>query len=263
MNNSTSNYAFCVLALGKKYQDFAKDLAGDLSNYAPQASLIVGTEDPKEFSQHKNVVPFEHHKQGVLHCYHDKRFVVGKALSQFNTAIQIDADTRLIQTIPDSLSWEPGITAGHMANMVEHIKKYSPERFDVVQQIATKLDLKLNETTWVGESLFVVTRDSGKEKKFIQYWGRISRYLELRGIHSGEGIAIGLAAAKAGLKISTSPSYAVINHARVHLDATDQVSKSSNQSEFVWAHLKRRVLYHYRLNLSRATALQDFVFYYQ
>lgn len=263
MNYSTNNYAFCVLALGKKYQDFAKDLANDLSSYAPHASLVVGTENPEAFVQHQNVVPFEHHKQGVLHCYHDKRFVIGKTLTRFNTAIQIDADTRLVQPIPDSLSWQPGITAGHTANMAEHIKKYSPERLNIVQQIATKLGLELDETIWVGESLFAVTRDNGKEQKFIQYWSRISRYLELNGIHSGEGIAIGLAAAKAGLKISTSPSYAVINHARVHLDATDLECKSVNPSEVLWAHLKRRISYHYRLNLSRATALQDFVFYYQ
>jgi hypothetical protein len=261
MSPSSNNYAFCTLALGSKYRAFTQDLANDLKKYVPQASLVVGTERPEEFAHYSNVIPFKHSKKGVLHCYHDKRFVIGKAITQFNTAIQIDADTRFTCSLPDKLDWCPGITAGHTANMVEHILKYSPERFRAVQEIAAKLNIKLDTTTWVGESLFVVTRDNGKEKAFLEYWDKISRYLELRGIHSGEGIAIGLSAAKAGLQILKSSSYIALNNARQHLDATDQVENKVRERK-LWAGLKRRTSYHYRLNLSRISALQNYNFYY-
>ncbi|NEO96447.1 MAG: hypothetical protein F6K56_42515 [Moorea sp. SIO3G5] len=33
----------------------------------------------------------------------------------------------------------------------------------------------------MGESLFFVSRDGGKEKEFIKQWGMIGRYFEMRG----------------------------------------------------------------------------------
>jgi hypothetical protein len=262
--------AFCVLALGQKYRLFTKILAQDLENYAPTIPLVVGTDQPNDFADCKNVLAFQQFKQGILHCYHDKRFVIERTLSQFQTAIQIDADTRLTHSLPEPFNWIPGITAGHLENLANHIKAYNPERFNIVQMLASKLGVSLDDALYVGESLFVITRDDGKERAFIEYWHQISRYLELRGIHSGEGAAIGLAAAKAGLKIMTSPSYENLHSARKHLGATggaDQKARKAQKQDFRNFNFKeywqRKLSYHYRLNRSRLDALRDFDFYYR
>lgn len=61
-------------------------------------------------------------------------------------------------------------------------------------------------------------RDGGKEQEFIKFWGIIARYLELRGMHSGEGNIMKLAASKVGLKIHTDKIIQRLNRARQHLN---------------------------------------------
>ncbi|HEU4391105.1 MAG TPA: hypothetical protein VFV34_25120, partial [Blastocatellia bacterium] len=44
------------------------------------------------------------------------------------------------------------------------------------------------------ETLIAVTRD-GRESRFFQAWSRAAEFLQARGVYSGEGGVIGLAAA--------------------------------------------------------------------
>ncbi|WP_424099861.1 hypothetical protein [Moorena producens] len=252
------DFCFCTLALRSKYRSLAKKLAGDLEKYAPGKLLIVATDDVNDFNNCKNVSAFKHQQTGILHCYHDKRFEVEKALSRFSVAIQIDADTRIIGSLPETIEVLPGITAGHQANLVKHVEKYNPERLKPLKQIASKLDIPLDKAIYIGESLVFVSRDGGKEKEFIKQWGMIGRYFELKGIHGGEGIILGLAAAKAGLTISRSSSWDRINEVKKHLDA----SHEKTQKTF-WDSLKRKLGYHYNFNRARVAALKDFEFYYR
>jgi len=256
---SNKDFAFCTLALGEKYRFLAKDLAKDLEVHSPGTMLVIGTDQPNDFCECTNVIALKQFQKGILHCYHDKRFVIEKTLAKFLVAIQIDADTRIISDLPQTIEWSPGITAGHTEVLVEHVNQYNPERLTPLQKIAQKLSISINDSIYVGESLFAVCRDNGKEKKFLKYWDIIARYLELNGIHSGEGNAIGLAAAKAGFNISTNASYEAIDRARKHIDASCQ----KNQKKTLWGKTQKRLSYHYRLNLTRAIALKDFELYYQ
>lgn len=251
------NFCFSTLALKAKYRIFAKELAENIAQYSPGTTLIIGTDRPKEFQNCTNVFAFKLQQTGILHCYHDKRFVIQEALKKFPTVIQIDADTKIVGNLPQEISPSEGLAAGHIKNIVEHSQKYNPERLIYLRKIADKLDLALENVSYVGESLFAITADSKKSGDFIKYWDYIARYLEMNSIHAGEGNAIGLAAAKAGLEIFNPPWLAKINSVRKHLDASERKFKPTQ-----WQILQQKFAYHYRLNKARIVALKNFDFFY-
>ncbi|KZL49307.1 hypothetical protein A2T98_13510 [Nodularia spumigena CENA596] len=256
MSYEHKDFCFCTLALRNKYRLLAQQLASDLEKYAPGTKLLVLTDEPRCFQDNANVLAFQHRQHGILHCYHDKSILMETALSKFSTAIHIDADTRILATLPDNLHWKPGITAGHYENLVEHVTKYNPERLQPLQKVASHLNIDLQTVTYIGESLFIITRDNGREVDYLKYWAMIGRYLELRGIHAGAGNAMGIAATKVGWTISQD-NWQEIKDVIHHTDAS-----YSNKQKSSWEKLQRRIGYHYRLNLARIMALKNAKFYY-
>jgi hypothetical protein len=259
MNSSdpTANFCFCTLALRKKYQQLTKTLAEDLQKYAPQSKIVVGTDAPQYFDNVPNVIAFKHNQKSILHCYNDKRFVLAESLKLFPTAIFIDADTRLIESLPDSLDFTLGIV-GCNQSLVEHNKKYRPRDFPNLIKVSEKLGISSEGVKWIGESLFIVTRDEGKEQEFLEWWGKIALYLEMKGMHSGEGSIMGLAAAKVGWTVDTSEAWLILKNKTNHLDASYQ---SPVKKDF-WQPIQKRLGYHYRLNLARLNSLKKYDFYY-
>jgi hypothetical protein len=249
--------AFCTLALQPKYRQLARQLATDLAEYAPGVTLVIGTDRPLEFADCPNVWAFRLKSQGVLHCFHDKRFVLAKARSRFDRVVQLDADTRLHGQLPIVPPAPPSLVAVHQENLLEHTARYNPERLPHLQKLADKLDLDLAQVTYVGEALFTLVADPIQADRFVQHWGRIARYLELHGVHAGEGSAIGLAAAAAGLAITSADWLAQVNADRRHLDASTQVVHPTPIQQ-----LRRRCRYHLRLNQSRLRAVRRFHFFY-
>lgn len=259
MNFLEKEFSFCTLALGKKYRDFTKQLAGDLDRYSPGTKLVVYTDNPSDFRDKQNVLAFKHRQQGILYCYHDKRFVMEKALSMFPVAINIDADTRIVDDVPKQLEFTPGINARHQ-NMMAHVSKYRPQSIELIKTVANKLNIIVDDAQFIGESMYVITRDGGREKEFFKYWGTIGNYFEMNGMFSGEGNAMGLAAARVGWTINRSEGWENINKIRKHLDA------SYGRKHLPFWHLedlKQRFAYHYRLNKTRLAALSDFDFFYR
>jgi hypothetical protein len=55
----------------------------------------------------------------------------------------------------------------------------------------------LQSARWCHETLLAVTKD-GRESDFFAVWDRAAQFLQARGVFSGEGGVIGLAAACAG-----------------------------------------------------------------
>lgn len=257
MSHEKKDFCFCTLALRNKYRLLAQQLASDLEKYSPGTKLLVLTDEPNCFQDNSNVLAFKHRQQGILHCYNDKSIVMEVALSKFPAAIHIDADTRILAPLPDNLQWKPGITAGHYENLVEHANKYNPERLPPLQKVAANLNIKLETVTYMGESLFVITRDNGREIDYLKSWAMIGRYLELRGIHAGEGNAMGIAATKVGWTIS-SDGWQEIKDVVHHIDAS-----LINNQVTLWEKLQKRIGYHYRLNLARVMALKNAKFYYK
>ncbi|NER01469.1 MAG: hypothetical protein F6K17_01900 [Okeania sp. SIO3C4] len=259
MTAEQKDFCFCTLALGQRYRDISKELAKDLETNAPGTSLVIYTEKPNDFSSYKNVIAFKHYQQGILHCYNDKKFLCQKAISLFPVAICIDADTRILESLPEDIEWKPGMT-GRQKNLVEHVSKYRASSLPILKKLADKLNISddsFNNSSWIGESLFIIVRDNGKEIEFLETWGKVSRYAELKGMHSGEGSLMGLAATKVGWVIN-SEAWEKISGVTQHWDAS-----RSEPEETFWDNLRNSIVYHYRLNKTRIMALRDFEFYYR
>lgn len=256
MTTSQKNFCFCTLALGKKYRIMAQDLAKDLEQYSPGTLIYIFSDKPQHFKEQKNVVNFRHHQQGTQRCSNDRRIILQRVLADFPIAIHIDADTRIKGDLPNIIDCSPGIT-GLSENLVSHITKNRPQSVNIIKSVATKLDIPLDEAQWIGESLYIVARDGGKEEEFFRLWGLIASYAELKGMHGGDGNLMGLAASKIGWKVTLNQSWQTLNQITEHLDASHSVKRSQ------WEQLQRRIGYHYRLNKQRLLALKDFNFYYR
>jgi hypothetical protein len=252
------SFCFSVLALGTKYHLLAQKFADNLILHSPQTTVVVGTDNPRAFANCPNVEAFKLNKKGMLHCYHDKRFVIERALSKFSLVIQIDADTEIIGSLPASIDHSSGLAGSFVEGLVEHVQKYSPERMRYLRKLADKLAVDIDAVSFVGEALFAVSAEGPKTAEFLKQWNLLARYLELHGIHAGEGNAIGLAAAKAGLAIHQPEWMQQLSQVSHHLDAS-----KSRPIESSWNRFRKRVDYHYRFNKARVNALRDFGFYYR
>lgn len=253
----TKDYCLCTLAIGSKYREMVLNLSVDLATYSPETVIVVGTDKPRDFIKAQNIIPFKLIQQSIFACYNDKRFVLQQALLQFEQAIYIDADTRIIKQIPQIVKYSSTVV-GCNRNIIEHMNKYRAKDIKYIKHLANKLDIDINKVKWIGESLFIVNRDNGKEQEFINTWGKLASYLELRGMHSGEGNIMGLAAAKVGWKVENTDLWKQLKQTTQHLDASHKTSKKT-----IIANLHRRVKYHYRLNKARLLTLKDFDFYYR
>lgn len=256
MSQEQERFCFCTLALGKKYRLLTQQLAKDLEKYSPGTCLVIYTDEPEDFSQINNTLAFLHKQQGILHCYNDKRLVIAEALSRFETVICIDADTRIVDDIPNDIQWIPGVTVGHREHLITHVNRYTPARLKPITKVASKLDINIDQAEFIGESLVIITQDQGREQEFLKLWGLIGKYLELNGVHAGEGNTIGLAISKMGWKINED-GWQQIRDVVKHLDASHDRSQLSS-----WDKFKKRFGYHYRLNRARLVALKEFNFYY-
>jgi hypothetical protein len=138
-------------------------------------------------------------------AYHDKRFAIQAALKEFDTAIFIDADTR-IKSLPRLPRFLPGIAVdkAFQSSIADHLNQWGPLRKPAFAQLAVALTgdaSTINSAQWCSEALFAVTRD-GNESKFFEAWERGARFLQDRVVFTGEGGVIGLAAVCAGWTVN-------------------------------------------------------------
>lgn len=138
-------------------------------------------------------------------AYHDKRFVLQAALREFETAIFVDADTR-INSLPQLPRFPPGIavTRAVEANIAEHLSRWGTQRRPAFEQLAEHLTGSaetLTSARWCSEALFAITRD-GNESRFFEAWALAAEFLQSKEMFSGEGGVIGLAAVYAGWTVN-------------------------------------------------------------
>jgi hypothetical protein len=212
MQQYQQNFCFCTLAFGKRYRDLAKLLAKDIEKYSSGTSFIILTDKPDDFQKFSNIQAFKHQATSVK-FYHDKRFVVAKALSLFNSCIFIDADMRILAPVPNDMEWlkQPGITGRvcnlmpkqHAEAMTGNVEKKFYREYQITKKAAEKLNLESEweNISYIYEYLFAVTKEAGKENDFLKQWELISPYFEINGVYQGEGNAVGLAAAKSNFSI--------------------------------------------------------------
>jgi hypothetical protein len=206
-------FCFCTLAIHAPYRSRARLLCADL---AP-APCVVLTDEPSDFAdlpvraiRHAPTGPMARdylerlaptgNNRGAA-AYHDKRFAVHAALRDFETAIFLDADSRVggrpsIDAFPPGLAVVPVVRN----SIAAHLKTSGAWRLAAFEALARRLmgDASVLHTArWCHETCYAVTRD-GNEDLFFSAWERAAGILQRDGIYSGEGGVMGLAAACAG-----------------------------------------------------------------
>ena len=204
---------FCTLAIRDAYRRRARRLVQD----APQLRWLVLTDEPEDFSG-LPVRAIGHEPSGPMAeefltklawtangqgrpAYHDKRFVLQAALEEFETAVFVDADTR-ISSVPRLPAFSPGIAVVKDidASIAEHLTRYGPDRLPAFEALSAQLTgttETLKRARWCSEALIAVTTD-GNEPKFFDAWSQSAEFLHSRNVFTGEGGVIGLAAFCAG-----------------------------------------------------------------
>jgi|SRR6185369_7533332 len=213
---SSADVCFCTLAIHSPYRQRARLLLAD----APKVRWIVLTDEPDDFAglpvraiHHAPTGPmavdFMTRPRGTgggrgAPAYHDKRFALQAALEESGTAIYIDADTR-VRSLPKLPNFRGGIAVVDEINATipEHLTRYGQHRLTVFEQLAVQLtghETALASARWCSESIIAITKD-GNESRFFDAWDRGAEFLQGRGVFTGEGGVIGLAAACAGWTI--------------------------------------------------------------
>jgi len=207
------NACFCTLAIHAAYRQRARLLVRD----APEVEWVVLTDEPGDFEDLR-VRAVRHEPSGPMAidfltrlpplgngrgrpAYHDKRFVLETVLKEFETAIFVDADSRF-RSLPRLPSFRPGISVVKevQASIAEHLNRWGSQRLPAFEELAVELTgnvESLRTARWCSEALFAITKD-GNELKFLEAWDRSAEFLQSKGVFSGEGGVIGLAAMYAG-----------------------------------------------------------------
>ena len=207
---------FCTLAIHAPYRRRARLLCAD----ATTVPWVVLTDEPDDFAA-LNVRAIRHAPTGPMAmdylahlpptgegrgaaAYHDKRFALLAALEDFDTAIYVDADCRIADLPP------PGVFPSGLAvlpvvrkSIAEHLDTCGSWRMPAFEDLAGHLTGDagiLQVAQWCHETLVAVTKD-GRESRFFEAWSRAAHFLQARGVYSGEGGVIGLAAAYAGWNV--------------------------------------------------------------
>ena len=204
---------FCTLAIHAPYRARARRLIAD----APGVAWVVATDVPSDFAglpvhivAHQPTGPMAidylqrlsptGHNRGAA-AYHDKRVAVRAALERFDTAIFLDADSRLngvpeLDPLPAGLSVIPVVTH----SIDRHLMTAGAWRRPAFEALALTLLGRreaLADARWCHETCYAVTRD-GNETHFFETWARAAALLQEQGVHSWEGGVMGLAALAAG-----------------------------------------------------------------
>jgi len=204
---------FCTLAIHAPYRKRARLLCGDVAT----APLVVLTDEPADFAD-LPVRAIRHEPTGPMAvdyllrlaptgnnrgaaAYHDKRFALQAALQDFDTAIFLDADSR-VGPLPRIDPFPAGVAVVPLVrkSVAEHLETCGSWRLPAFIALARELtggaDV-LHEARWCHETPLAVTKD-GREEQFFSIWGRAADVFQRQGVYSGEGGVIGLAAACAG-----------------------------------------------------------------
>ncbi len=193
---------FCTLAIHGPYRQRARLLVED----APEVPWIVLTDEPGDFVD-LPVRAIRHVPAGPMAidfvtrlpplgngrgrpAYHDKRFALQAAFEEFETAIFVDADTR-VRAIPKLPVFQPGIAVVKEVNasIAEHLSRWGSDRKPAFEKLAVELtgdSEVIKSARWCSEALFAITKD-GNEGKFFEAWERGAEFLHSEGLFTGGG----------------------------------------------------------------------------
>jgi hypothetical protein len=200
------SYCFCTLALGIGYAELAAQLAGDLARYARDARFIVLTDAPEILAHCSNVDAVFHRQRSTL-GYNDKLAVISRVLEHYDTAIFVDADSRILGPVQlDPRVLMPGVRAwlvrnwGFMLDTYDRSQQapgWQSDDLRMMKLLKERYGLgdREREIPCVVEVLFSVTKGTASETKaFLERWNSLAELCERSGFYRHEGYALGLAA---------------------------------------------------------------------
>lgn len=203
-------YCFCTAAYGKKYRMLCELLVQDIAQFDPGRKFIIYTDDATPFRKYGHVVCYEQPLNSIG-AYHQRRWAIKEALAEYDFCICIDSDNRIIKPVNFQFEIKPGITARSCCPYNKHEKdtiagKNNKERqwqYGIFQAMSRKLGVNPQDPklTWVNEFLFIVARDEGRERLFLDYWDRLELFAAVRRNAKGPCKQIALAAFVSGIEI--------------------------------------------------------------
>lgn len=204
---------FCTLAIHEPYRRRARALVAS----APGLSWTVLTDAPEDFTglgvravrhvptgpmavDYLRRLPATGNHQGAA-AYHDKRFAIAETLRAHDTAVFVDADSR-VSGRPDASGLPSGLSVLPVVGrtIAAHLTACGAWRRDAFGALARELtggEDVLAVARWCHETCYAVRKD-GAEGRFLDAWDRAAIFMQARGVFSGEGGVMGLAAACAG-----------------------------------------------------------------
>lgn len=222
---------FCTLAIHAPYRRRARLLCAD----AAPTPFVVLTDEPDDFAdlavraiRHVPTGPMavDYLRRpeltgggGAATAYHDKRFVLRAALAEFDTAIFVDADSRIdslpaLGTFPPGLAVRPAVPE----TIDAHLQAWGATRRPAFEELARQLmgdERALETARWCYETCYAVTRD-GREDRFFAAWDLAADFLQGMSLYSGEGGVMGLAAAHAGWAVDYQALATIADRVRHH-----------------------------------------------
>ena len=172
--------SFCTLAIHPPYRRRARLLCADL----PLVPWFVLTDEPNDFAD-LGVKAIAHQPSGPMAvdylyglpsmgtgtaAYHDKRFALQAALESFDTAVYIDADSRInVDVLLPEFS--PGIAVWSETrwSIEQHLAVYGSWRKPLFVELGNHLvsnDAMLNVAKWCPENVIAISKD-GRESLFF------------------------------------------------------------------------------------------------
>ncbi len=207
---------FSTLAIHAPYRERARLLIAQ----APNVPWVVVTDEPADFVD-LPVRAIRHAPTGPMAidylerlaptgqnrgaaAYHDKRFAIRAALEEAETAIYLDADSKLgplpaFGRFPSGLAVYP-LVERSIAEHLETCGSWRLIHFEALARHLTGGTEVLSVARWCHETPLAVTRD-GRESLFFEAWAKAAEFLQGREVFSGEGGVIGLAAEYAGWRV--------------------------------------------------------------
>lgn len=211
-----ADVCLCTLAIHAPYRERALQLCAD----APLMPWVVLTDEPDDFAG-STVRAIAHSPTGPMAvdylerlaptgnsrgaaAYHDKRFALMHALQHHDTAVFLDADSRLAD-LPVLAPFPPGLSVLPVVRrtIAEHLQVAGSWRLPAFDALAIELTGSsdvLHHAVWCHEACIAVTKN-GDEATFFDTWGRAAAFMQDREVYSGEGGVIGLAAHMAGWSV--------------------------------------------------------------
>lgn len=211
-----SKIVFCTVAYGQTYKNACLNLISDIKKHYPDASFCVLSDGAAWLADYPDVEIYDNPLRGVLYFYHSKRYIIEKAYRPNSTLIFLDANTRLYrsseptfdETLPAGIScrndqWILRKLQDESPDAPSRLfKNHSNRRLKLVSRYAKGLQIPLSKCRFIHESAIVFSEVSPTQfSEFINTWDYLARRFTLSMLEWGEGVSIGMAAAKSEIPV--------------------------------------------------------------